>query len=337
VVSICIPNYNNARYLEACIESALSQTYPDIEVVLVDDNSTDDSFAIAKKYANKVRVFSNPVNLGQPGNTNRCVGLSKGEYAVILHSDDVLLPNFASTLAPTLYKHPTASMAVGERMLTDEKDRVKKITPLYDGDYILPGLSMAKIFMMTSFLPCQVLLRRSVFDKIGGVDPRHIVNLDGLLWFKCALEGDIAYTQEPVSIYRIHPKQITAVYNRGLNHMMEYYITLSAMYEAGKKHRSLRQFFEEAVKRIAPLTLRYNLEVVREKNYGLAQKYLTLSTVFDPAIVECDEYKKIKKCIDASGPRRDQLAHELVGKRDKLRDRGFSYSPPRGSTELKKN
>ena len=139
-------------------------------------------------------------------------------------------------------------------MLTDEKDKIKKITPLYDGNYVIPGIKMARIFMMTSFLPCQVLLRRSTFLKIGGIDPRHIVNLDGLLWFKCSLEGDIAYIQDPVSIYRIHPKQTTANYNRTLNHMMEYYITLTAMFQTGEKYLYLRQFFKEAEKRVASLT-----------------------------------------------------------------------------------
>ena len=102
LVSICIPNYNNADYLDVCIQSALDQTYSNTEVVLVDDNSTDTSWEIAQKYADRIKIYQNASNIGQPRNTNKCIELSKGKYLVILHSDDMLLPNFAQRLVPLL-------------------------------------------------------------------------------------------------------------------------------------------------------------------------------------------------------------------------------------------
>ncbi len=94
LVSICIPNYNNGKYLDACIQSALAQTYQNTDVILVDDCSIDNSLEIAKKYEGKIRVVQNSTNLGQPKNTNKCVQNSTGKYLVILHSDDFLLPHF---------------------------------------------------------------------------------------------------------------------------------------------------------------------------------------------------------------------------------------------------
>src|SRR3989344_1399527 len=210
LVSICIPNYNNADYLDVCIQSALDQTYSNTEVVLVDDNSTDTSWEIAQKYADRIKIYQNASNIGQPRNTNKCIELSKGKYLVILHSDDMLLPNFAQRLVPLLDYYSRVGMAVGERMITDESGVFEAISPFYNTNCIVPGLKQAKVFMMTSFLPCQVLVRREVFEKIGGVDERHIVNLDGLLWFKCALQRDVAYVQDPVSVYRFHHGQTTA-------------------------------------------------------------------------------------------------------------------------------
>src|SRR3989338_5919369 len=336
LVSICIPNYNNARYLNACINSAINQTYGNVEIIFVDDNSSDTSLNIAKKYAGKIKILKNESNIGQPQNTNKCVGLSRGKYIVILHSDDMLLPDFAEKLVPLLEKNPSVGMAVGERILTDEKNKLRKIAPFYDGDYLIPGIKQAKVFMMASFLPCQVLLQRDIFLKIGGTDSRHIVNLDGLLWFKCSLEGDIAYTQEAVSIYRIHSKQTTAQYNRTINHMMENYITLTEMFRLGKKYAYLRKFFNEAVKRGAVIKLRYCTDVIRDKNYDLAKKYLALATVFDSKIIENHDYKVIEKCLRAPGIKRDQMIKKFISK-DKLRDRGFSYSPPRGSVRIDKS
>ena len=331
LISICIPNYNNAKYLDACIQSALDQEYPNAEIIFVDDNSTDGSLKIAQKYSEKIKIYVNSTNIGQPKNTNKCVELSNGKYIAILHSDDQLLPGFASKLLPLLEQHPKVGMAVGERMVTNEIGTRTTIAPFYNTNCIIPGVKQAKVFMMTSFLPCQVLLRRDVFEKISGVDERYIVNLDGLLWFKCALQGDVSYIQESVSIYRIHQEQTTAQYNRTINHMLEYYGTLTEMFKLAKNIPYLKQFFNDAVKRTAELTVRYCHDVMKGKNYDLAKRYLALATVFDPKIVEYNQYKAIKKCLDSIDNDPYEV-HKTLIDTDKPRDRGFSYDPPEGST-----
>ena len=331
LVSICIPNYDNAKYLDMCIKSALNQTYSNIEIIFVDDNSTDESLSIANKYTDKINIFVNKKNMGQPKNTNECIELSKGKYLVILHSDDLLLPKFAEKLVPILESYQNVGMAVGERLLTDENNIHKKITPFYNTNCIIPGIKQAKVFMMTSFLPCQVLVRREVMENIGGVDERHIVNLDGLLWFKCALVSDLAYIQDEVAIYRIHGEQTTAQYNRTINHMMEYYCTLTEMFRLAKNKPYLKQFFSTAVKRVGELTLRYCRDVIEDKNYDLVRRYLALATVFDPEIIKAEKYKIIKKCLVSKDPYEAYI--KLVGgKESKHRD--FSYSPPDGIIKI---
>lgn len=332
LVSICIPNYNNGKYLEACIKSALAQSYPNTEVIFVDDRSTDDSLKIAEKYSGRIQVFVNPKNSGQPKNTNKCVELSKGKYVAILHSDDQLLPDFASKLAPLLERYPGAGLAVGERMLSNETDTLTTIAPFYNMNCVVPGIKQAKVFLMTSFLPCQVLMRRAAFEALGGVNERHIVNLDGLLWFKFSLAGDLAYIQDPVSIYRIHSGQTTAHYNRTINHMMEYYGTLSEMFKCSEHIPYLKGFFPHAVKRTAELTVRYCHDVVRERDFELAGRFLALAEVFDPAIVGNAQYIDIKAALASADP---EKAYAALADTTKPRDRGFSYAPPEGSTEIK--
>lgn len=327
LVSICIPNFNNARYLDKCIQSALGQSYPNLEVVLCDDASTDNSLEIAQRYAGSIRVVRNEYNIGQPRNTNQCIEQSSGEYIVILHSDDILLADFAETLVPILEGHPEVGMAVGERMETDESGVPREITPFYNVDCIIPGEKQAKVFMLSSFLPCQVLVRRSTLKVVGMVDERHIVNLDGLLWFKCSLAADVAYVRKPVAIYRIHGESTTAQYNRTINHMIEYYCTLSEMFRLAKGRNYLEKHFEIAVKRVAKLTLRYCHGVMQERNFDLVSRYLALATVFDPNIVGDDTYKTLKYCVECSTTDPLTLYCKLV---DTLKDgpRNFSYDPP---------
>lgn len=333
LVSICIPNYNNARYLDACIQSALSQDYPNFEIIFVDDCSTDASLDVARKYSDKIIIHSNNHNLGQPKNTNRCIEYSNGSYIVILHSDDLLLPCFASKLVPLLEHNKNVCMGVGERILTNENDTQTHIAPFYDGNYIIPGIKQAKVFMFTSFLPCQVLFRKDNFIKSGGVNENHIVNLDGLLWFKLSLSGDVAYIQDHVCIYRVHGEQTTAKYNQTIDHMIEYYYTLKEMMRIGNKFPYLQQFYEDAVKHIAELTIRYCHDVMMNKDYDLARRYLFLAGAFDPNIISNSQYRLIDKCL-LSKRREPYDVYRAFIQINKPRDRGFSYKPPEGSIPI---
>src|SRR5258708_2549501 len=91
LVSVCIPVYRGAAHLRAAIDSVLSQTFRDIELLIVDDNSPDDSFAIACSYEDpRVRHLRNPRNLGAEGNWNRCLEEAAGRYIKVLPQDDIL-------------------------------------------------------------------------------------------------------------------------------------------------------------------------------------------------------------------------------------------------------
>ncbi len=334
LVSICIPNYNNGKYLDSCVASALSQEYSNIEVILVDDNSTDNSLEIAKKYESNVTIIKNINNLGQPKNTNKVVNLASGEFVVILHSDDQLLPNFCTALVPLLCRYPNAVMAVGERKETDESGIAHSITPFYSVDCVIPGEKQAKVFLMMSFLPCQVLFRKNRFVESGQINERHIVNLDGLLWFQMSLLGDVIYIRDELSVYRIHKNNITSEYNKKINHMMEYYGTMSEMFDMAKGRPYLEFYFKDAQKRVALLTIRYCHEVIKNKNYELAKQYIALARVFDEDIVNDKMYKLIKYSLESELDDPVKVYESLMVKTD-IR-RMTSYEPPEGFVALQR-
>jgi glycosyltransferase involved in cell wall biosynthesis len=333
LVSVCVPNYNNGRYLEACLASALEQTWPNVEVVLVDDASTDDSLEVAARFGERIRLYGNQTNQGQAATTNRCIELARGEYVVILHSDDQLLPEFAARLAPLLEGRPAIGMAVGERLETDESGLAHGITPFYNTNCVILGERQAKVFMFMSFLPCQVLVRRSLLLQVGGADSRHVVNLDGLLWFKCALAGDVAYIRDPVGIYRIHGESTTAWYNRRIDHMIEYYATLSEMFRLAKGRPYLEIHFDAAVKRVGQLTLRYCHGVFREGDYPLVRRFLALATVFDPDIVADHTWRTLHYCAGATDRDPGELYLALLETMSP-EVRSYSYDPPEGFSPL---
>ena len=93
-VSILIPLYNQGKFVTETLESIFAQTYKDFEVVCVDDASTDDSLAVVTKFADRVRVFSNPTNRGLPATRNIALGHSVGDLILPLDSDDWIEPDY---------------------------------------------------------------------------------------------------------------------------------------------------------------------------------------------------------------------------------------------------
>src|SRR5207247_9187673 len=94
LVSICMPAYNASRWIGDAIQSALSQTWSNVELVISDNASLDSTLAIARSYSDpRIRVEANPANIGAIRNENRVLGLARGEYVKFLHADDLLAPN----------------------------------------------------------------------------------------------------------------------------------------------------------------------------------------------------------------------------------------------------
>src|SRR5690242_16227633 len=105
LVSIIIDNYNYGRYLAAAIDSALSQTHQPLEVIVVDDGSTDDSRAVLDRYAGRVIAITQ-ANAGQASALNAGFARSHGEAVIFLDADDVLLPEQAARVAAALEASP---------------------------------------------------------------------------------------------------------------------------------------------------------------------------------------------------------------------------------------
>ena len=332
-ISFCIPTYNNAKYLERCIESVLDQDYENKEIIIVNDCSEDATDKLLKKYSPSVTIITNPFNQGQANSTNQAIFNASGEYCSILHSDDYLLPNFCKTLPTLLDKNQDVGIAVGERMDTDENDNVQSIPPFYDNNYIIKGKKQAEVFMFTSFLPCQVLTRRSLLLEIGMADPRYEVNLDGLMWFKCALKMDVAYIQEKVCCYRRHSASTTGKLNQEPEHIAKIYSTLKEMHRIGKKNSLESSRYLESEKRIGEIALKYAPESLLSGNFATTRRYLDFALFFDPDISGNKQYLVIKSVLDSEitdvGKIRDIVHRELDG----IVKRG-SYPPPVGSTKI---
>src|ERR1051326_446413 len=118
-VSIIIPAYNQAQFLAAAIESALQQTHRDVEVVVIDDGSTDDTRQVAERFANRI-IYVYQENTGLPGARNRGIRESSGEYLCFLDSDDSYHSEKAQRQAELLDENPEIGFVYCDIITTDE-------------------------------------------------------------------------------------------------------------------------------------------------------------------------------------------------------------------------
>jgi glycosyltransferase involved in cell wall biosynthesis len=198
LVSVIIPCYNGERYLRQAIQSALGQDYPRVEVIVVDDGSTDRSSTIAHQYP--VR-YLHQQNRGLSGARNSGIRISRGIYLAFLDADDRLRPEAISAGVRLLEHRPDCAMAVGDHVFISE-DGSHATGSRKDclSAFHYEALLKSNFVEVTS----SALFRRSVFDRVGHFDTRLRVAEDYDLYLRIAKEHAICCHSTVVAEYRIH-------------------------------------------------------------------------------------------------------------------------------------
>lgn len=218
LVSVVIPSYNHARYIESCITSVLSQTYPAIELIVIDDGSKDGSADIIARLAQTHGfIFEAQINRGLAATLNRGLELAKGQYFCPLGSDDVMLPEKTALQVAYLEAHPDVAVCGTNVLAIDENDR-----PLPRHQRYHPARVMDFDDIFTNRQPAiaasTAMLRTDVLREIGGYDPEIRLE-DFALWLKLTHRG-----------YRIGALEAVALHYR--KHSSNSYRNLRMMYES---------------------------------------------------------------------------------------------------------
>ena len=197
LVSIVIPSYNQAAFLEQTIKSAFEQDYPRLEHILVDGGSTDNSIEIIKKYSGQFTWWVSEKDNGQGDAINKGMTHAKGEIVAWLNSDDCYLPAAISTAVEAFEANPDAVMVYGDMLAIDEKAFVTntfKYRPL-----TLDDLLCFQIIGQPA-----VFMRREAFENAGGLDTSFHLLLDHQLWIKIAMQGQLVHLPQTIAAARYH-------------------------------------------------------------------------------------------------------------------------------------
>jgi glycosyltransferase involved in cell wall biosynthesis len=181
-VSVIIPTYNCARYVAQAVESALGQTYSDLEVIVLDDGSTDNTPAVMRQYEGKVRYIRQE-NRGLPAARNRAIKASSGEYIALLDADDWWEPNKLSEQVPVLDGDPDLCLIYSDlEVIHDNGDVIKSF--LSSRPLATEGYVFDQLFHSGFILPSTVLLRRTHFEEAGMFDESMRSHEDMDLWVR---------------------------------------------------------------------------------------------------------------------------------------------------------
>ena len=218
-VSVIIPNYNHARFLEQRIRSVLDQTFADIEVILMDDASTDNSRDVISRFSTepRVRVLLNDTNSGCVFKQwNKGFREAKGEYVWIAESDDYADPTFLETLVPKLDGNSSVGVAYCQSMVVDENGAQQFVVEQrrdhidsnhWSTDFTNNGRDECARYFIFGSMICNAsaaLVRRSVIEKIGYAEEAWRIVGDWIFWGNVLLVSDIDYTARPLNYWRQH-------------------------------------------------------------------------------------------------------------------------------------
>lgn len=194
LVSIIIPVYNKAAFIRDTLDSALAQTYPNTEIILVDDGSSDGSLKILEKYTEdfpeKIRLFAQK-NAGVSPATNKGINMAKGDYIQFLDADDLLSPNKIENQIKLLAGHSLGAISICEWVtFRDKPEEHERWSLKVFKDYSEPVEIGLDFFNRSEMMADSCyLVPRKLIDKVGPWNDALTINQDGEFFFRVILQA----------------------------------------------------------------------------------------------------------------------------------------------------
>jgi glycosyltransferase involved in cell wall biosynthesis len=205
LVSIITPSFNQARYLESTIRSALSQDYPNIEYIIVDGGSSDGSVEVIRRYSDRLAWWVSEKDRGQTDAINKGFAHAKGEILAWLNSDDIYESNAVSEAVAYLQNWSEVGLVYGDANFIDENGRMIGRFPAAQTSYRLLRQGYVHIPQQSAFW------RADLWHKVGPLDPSFYFAMDYDLWVRLAALAPVHYLPRLWASFRLHTQGKTIV------------------------------------------------------------------------------------------------------------------------------
>jgi glycosyltransferase involved in cell wall biosynthesis len=215
LVSVVIPVFNSEEFLRPAVDSVLAQRYRPLQIIAVDDGSTDASLSILQSYGDQIEIYQQP-NAGSAVARNKGIKQSNGEFVAFLDADDVWHPDKTSIQIAHLKEHLDIGLVYASLLKTahfqnSEIDRFL-LTPVEGAIEIDPrgsGWRYTNLLRKSGPHTSSLIMRRSVIDRVGEFDSRLRRGQDYDYWIRASRATKFHKLQPKLSVYRIHKKGVT--------------------------------------------------------------------------------------------------------------------------------
>jgi glycosyltransferase involved in cell wall biosynthesis len=291
-LSVTLLNYNYGRYLKGCLDSILSQTFGDFELIIIDDRSPDDSLEVIKPYLAdpRVRLVAHTKNVGYGGSlvegTSEC---SRGEFVMVISADDLVRrPDAFERQIAKLRENPNAAFCFSAYNSFHDDGKIVEHQRSYEGDRVLNGSDFFRDYatrQAVQVLHTGTMLRKSKYFAAGGYRRDLNICLDFAMWLVLCQEGDVAYIDDELYGYRTHPGQMSQSLKKAHANVKECLSAIEvACQRAREKGLRIADLREEAIQYILfAITIadafndRSKLALARSASALLLQPRLTLT------------------------------------------------------------
>lgn len=274
LVSVVIATYNMAQYLAQAVDSILQQTWQNLEVIVVDDGSTDNTSEIMSRYSNNAKViYIRNENQGQPKAKNCGIKNTKGDFIAFCDADDLWEPNKLDVQMP-LFSNPAVGIVYSEVSNIDEHNQ----RYIKEGNEVRHTGKITNFMLLENFVPFGTsVIRRACIEKNGIFDEEFRMGIDWDLWLRYSLDWEFAYTPERTYIYRVWSGQMSTNYRGRYDHAVRILKKFVSTHSAKLNKKYVRKAWADMYIREGVVYARH------EKLFFMPLHYIIRGILLDPS------------------------------------------------------
>lgn len=224
LISVCIPTYNSSQYISECIDSVVNQSFKNIEIIVSDNCSSDNTVEIVeKKNIKNLKVIRNEENIGMAKNFNLACNEASGKYIKLLPSDDIISPNSIEKSLKFIDNHDEISLIASSKKIINQSSKtiIKKMSTFSEGvhegrDVIWEILNSGRNPLGE---PTVTLFKKEDFIDVGGFNEKYEFTLDIDLWIRLLEKGNLYFIEEPLGSFRVHPESHSVKRNMYISYL----------------------------------------------------------------------------------------------------------------------
>jgi len=255
LISVCIPVYNGEKYIEETLNSISDQTYKNIEIIISDNASTDNTGTIVMKYLDKdtrIQYSRNEVNLGYSGNLNKLIDLAQSEYIAIFHADDIYQPTIIEEQVIFLDNNPSLGGCFTLGKSIDSSGKQIKSDFIYNSSNLQADLIVDSKFYITRlfeigtiFICPTSMIKKSVYQELNGysLTVKYVEDVD--MWARILEKYNLGIIAKELFSYRIHNNQASSYYIS--SHRKDLTVLLKYLDDYLQKHPKYREKYKDMI------------------------------------------------------------------------------------------